>query len=249
MTTPDPNYCTWVEIYALDGLSPTEAQEFEQHLGGCETCQRALAAYSQTTNALLHGAASEVAPPLGMKERVLTNVLGHSTTSADKPQAMPRGRDRAAKGSARPKAYLPWVVSAAMFLLTLYAFGRGAAPRQPLPPTSLGVVAKVANLTALNSWAAHGKAYVIKQSANRNVLMISFQGLHPTAPKNVYQVWFVKKNGVQSAGTFVPQPNGQAFFASVIPSHIKFSEIAVTLEPSAYDTQPRGTKVLAGNLT
>ncbi len=56
--------------YALDALDPEERSAYEAHLAGCERCQRELASFWETTEALAI-AASGPAPSLALRERIL----------------------------------------------------------------------------------------------------------------------------------------------------------------------------------
>jgi anti-sigma-K factor RskA len=49
--------------YALDALSPQEAEAYEQHLGQCERCREELAGLSEATTALAYGAVAPEPPP------------------------------------------------------------------------------------------------------------------------------------------------------------------------------------------
>jgi anti-sigma-K factor RskA len=49
--------------YALDALSPEEAEAYEQHLGQCERCREELAGLSEATTALAFGAVAPAPPP------------------------------------------------------------------------------------------------------------------------------------------------------------------------------------------
>lgn len=58
--------------YALDALDPPERAAFEAHFASCGTCRREVGEYRETAAAL--GAATEVAPPAGLRSRVLAEV-------------------------------------------------------------------------------------------------------------------------------------------------------------------------------
>jgi anti-sigma-K factor RskA len=56
--------------YALDALSPQEAEAYEQHLGQCERCREELAGLSEAATALAFGAVAP-APPPRLRESIL----------------------------------------------------------------------------------------------------------------------------------------------------------------------------------
>jgi anti-sigma factor RsiW len=59
--------------YALDALDSDERSAYEEHLAGCEHCQRELASFWTTTEALAV-AASGPEPSTALRERILANV-------------------------------------------------------------------------------------------------------------------------------------------------------------------------------
>jgi anti-sigma factor RsiW len=59
--------------YALDALEPEERSAYEAHLPGCEDCQRELAAFWETTEALAV-ATSGPTPSPALRERILADV-------------------------------------------------------------------------------------------------------------------------------------------------------------------------------
>ncbi|MCY0875708.1 MAG: anti-sigma factor [Firmicutes bacterium] len=62
--------CSLRELYVLDGLTAGERAAFEQHLQACTECQAEVAALQDVSEYLLYDFA-DVAPPSGMRERVL----------------------------------------------------------------------------------------------------------------------------------------------------------------------------------
>ncbi len=56
--------------YALDALSPQEAEAYEQHLGQCERCREELAGLSEAATALAFGAVAP-APPARLRTSIL----------------------------------------------------------------------------------------------------------------------------------------------------------------------------------
>lgn len=58
-----------VGAYALDALDESERDAFEQHLAGCQSCQRELAEFTETTARL--GVLGDVAPPPELRGSLL----------------------------------------------------------------------------------------------------------------------------------------------------------------------------------
>ncbi|OMF38575.1 hypothetical protein CXK86_29675 [Paenibacillus sp. BGI2013] len=76
-------------MYVLGGLEAEEVAAFEAHMATCEPCRQEVRELQEVTG-FLPLAAEPVAPPQGMRARVLGNVLGHAQESAEaKPAATP----------------------------------------------------------------------------------------------------------------------------------------------------------------
>ena len=76
-------------MYVLGGLEAEEVAAFEAHMATCEPCRQEVRELQEVTG-FLPLAAEPVAPPQGMRARVLGNVLGHAQESAEaKPAAAP----------------------------------------------------------------------------------------------------------------------------------------------------------------
>ncbi|WP_339168321.1 anti-sigma factor [Paenibacillus sp. FSL R5-0341] len=76
-------------MYVLGGLEAEEVAAFEAHMANCEPCRQEVRELQEVTG-FLPLAAEPVAPPPGMRARVLGNVLGHVQESAEaKPAAAP----------------------------------------------------------------------------------------------------------------------------------------------------------------
>lgn len=68
--------------YALDALSPSEAETYERHLSQCEECRRELAELNETAAALAFGAVAP-APPARLRTAIL------DTAAAERSNVVP----------------------------------------------------------------------------------------------------------------------------------------------------------------
>lgn len=76
-------------MYVLGGLEAEEVEAFEAHLKDCDVCRQEVKELQEVTG-FLPLAAEPVAPPPGMRARVLGNVLGQSQGGAEaKPATAP----------------------------------------------------------------------------------------------------------------------------------------------------------------
>lgn len=114
-------------VYVLGGLEAEEVAAFEAHLAQCESCRQEVRELQEVTG-FLPLAAEPVAPPPGMRARVLSNVLGHAQESAGtKPAAAP----------AKPEA---------------------AQPGQGLPPETAVPAARAEEAAQAQPWQPQGRA-------------------------------------------------------------------------------------------
>ncbi|WNQ12472.1 anti-sigma factor [Paenibacillus aurantius] len=67
--------CDWAELYVLDALSAEEREPYEKHLAICATCRSRVEEFARITE-VLPLTSEAVEPPSGMKERILSRVLG-----------------------------------------------------------------------------------------------------------------------------------------------------------------------------
>jgi anti-sigma-K factor RskA len=72
----DPHDLT--AAYALDALSPDEAEAYERHLGQCEECREQLAELNETAAALAFGAVAP-APPARLRASILDAAAAERT--------------------------------------------------------------------------------------------------------------------------------------------------------------------------
>jgi anti-sigma-K factor RskA len=77
--------------YALDALSPQEAEAYEQHLGQCERCREELAGLSEAATALAYGSVAPEPPPR-LRESILDAARAERSNVVPLPQRRWVGR-------------------------------------------------------------------------------------------------------------------------------------------------------------
>lgn len=128
-------------VYVLGGLEAEEVAAFEAHLAHCESCRQEVRELQEVTG-FLPLAAEPVAPPPGMRARVLGNVLGHAQESAEaKPAAAP----------AQPEA-------PAVLQEDLAPQHEAAQPGQGLPPETAVPAARAEEAAQAQPWQPQGRA-------------------------------------------------------------------------------------------
>ncbi|WP_206886086.1 anti-sigma factor domain-containing protein [Alicyclobacillus mali (ex Roth et al. 2021)] len=135
----------------------------------------------------------------------------------------------------------PWAA------LVLVAAGLGWSLHRVAPYQTIGEVKTQVQL-APTAGMGSAQMWVIASPQGKEML-IRFHGLKRPVGSQVYQVWVIH-NGQppQSAGVFVPDAQGNAVFASLMPNE-PVNVVAVTLEPKAIDVRPLGTMVFKAQLS
>jgi len=82
-----------IGAYLLGALNDLERQAFEQHLNGCSECRDEVERLRPAAEAL-PGSVQQLAPPPGLKTRLMAEVEGNGAAAA------PAARDRAGRGRA-----------------------------------------------------------------------------------------------------------------------------------------------------
>ncbi len=270
MSNEHTTFCDLKEMYVLGGLSEEETAEFEQHLPECSVCGPEVAELRKVVN-LLPLAVEQITPQTGMKQRILGNILNASElgSAASKPVFQGVGANHAAKveepqrkpetETKRSSSFLQrlaiYGLSAAVLLLCVYSFqltrnindlkldiALATGPdKQPIR------VNEVVSLSqAAKDIVAEGLATIVIDSRGTH-LLVQADKLPELKGKEAYQVWLIKGEQKFNAGTFLSHQGKGALYLTFEPE--SYDTIAVTLEPDAEGTVPRGSLVLAAPLT
>ena len=134
-------------MYVLGGLEAEEVAAFEAHMANCESCRQEVKELQEVTG-FLPLAAEPVAPPPGMRARVLGNVLGHAQESVGtKPAAAPAETEAPVvlQGDLAPQ------------------HERAAQPGPGLPPETAVAGARVEEAAQAQPWQPQGRARARQQ--------------------------------------------------------------------------------------
>jgi hypothetical protein len=110
------------------------------------------------------------------------------------------------------------------------------------PLQGLKVNESVALSPAGDNNSAKGVASIVADTSGTH-LVIQAEGLQELTGTEVYQVWLIKGDSPQNAGTFIPQDGNGALYYSFDPKD--YDTVAITLEPDDGGETPRGKIVLA----
>lgn len=233
--------CEQLLDYYNGHLSQLEKAQFEKHLKSCPQCQEELRELEQLMD-YMPFASDVVEPPKDLEDRVMAGILGEEKRTAN---AEPSSKMK------KKTWFLP-SVAAALFLSLIgnaYLFSQLEDQDEVVEQATIDQVVQYVDLAAVNG-NARGTASIIKQGAQTS-MVVQASELQELSNDEVYQVWLIKDDQPERAGTFVTSKDGKG---SVV---FKFNEeftkkdwdtVAITLEPDANSQLPQGDIVLASEI-
>ena len=236
--------------YALDALSPEEAEEFRRHLAGCHACHEEVRELQAAAARI--GAGQAATPPPELKVRILA--------AADRTPQMPPSRgDRApqspsntgwepppatrtAKGASR--RWQSWVgaAAAAVILVGGGAIGVGALLDEDDSGLSEAAVEvfEAGDTRTRTVETANGGRITVGVSPSRNEMAVDTRELPELEGGRVYQLWAVRGEETVSAAV-VSDPEVGA--AMQMPA--EQTKVAVTVEPRGGSEQPTSPPIVS----
>ncbi|MFS0839250.1 anti-sigma factor domain-containing protein [Paenibacillus sp. 1P03SA] len=113
-------------------------------------------------------------------------------------------------------------------------------------PSQASKANKVVKLNpAVEGIVAEGLATIVIDAKGTH-LVVQAEKLPALRDSQAFQVWLIKGEQKVNAGTFLPQGGTGALYYTFEPKD--YDTVAITLEPDAGGTQPRGTLVLAAKI-
>jgi anti-sigma factor RsiW len=233
--------CEQLLDYYNGHLSQLEKAQFEKHLKSCPQCQEELRELEQLMD-YMPFASEVVEPPKDLEDRVMAGILGEEKRTAN---VEPRSKKKT-------KTWFLPSVAAALFLSLIgnaYLFSQLEDQNEVVEQATIDQVVQYVDLAAVNG-NARGTASIIKQGAQTS-MVVQASELQELSNEEVYQVWLIKDDQPERAGTFVASKDGKG---SVV---FKFNEeftkedwdtVAITLEPDANSQLPKGDIVLASEI-
>jgi anti-sigma factor RsiW len=228
--------CDHLFDYYNQHLNESDKAAFEKHLENCEDCREALVELHQL-NEFLPYASEPINPPEGLEEQVFANIEESTVPfRKDKPQRR-------------------WLFPAAAAVLALSLLGNAYMFTQIQKEEEIQEQAVIDQVTQYVELAAvtgnaKGTASIIKQG-EQSSLVVQASQLEDLTKDQVYQVWLIKDEKPQRAGTFVTGQDGKG--SVIFKMNEEFARkdwdtVAITLEPDANSQLPQGEIVLASEI-
>ncbi|UTE72432.1 anti-sigma factor [Rossellomorea marisflavi] len=234
--------CDHILDYYNGHLSELEKAAFEKHLASCSECQDFLKELEQISGYLPYSS-EPVEPPTDLEDRVFARILNESEEKQE-PAAAPRQKRRR-----------PWIfpsIAAALALSIIgnaYLFTQLEDQKRVVEEATIDEVVEYAELAPVSGQGT-GTASIIKQGKQTS-MVVQASDLAKLSDKEVYQVWLIKDEKPERAGTFVTSGDGKG--SVIFKFNEEFTEkdwdqVAVSLEPDANSELPQGEIVLAADI-
>jgi anti-sigma-K factor RskA len=212
--------------FALDALSPQEAEEFRTHLEGCAVCRQEVRELREAAARM--GEVEALAPPPELKARVLA--------VADRtPQKPPKIVPLSGTTPARRR----WARRLAAAAAAVVVIGGGAIGVQTLVgDQDTGLQAAVVQVFEAGDAhvaeveTSHGPLRVAT-SAGKSEMAVDTSNLRSLDSAHVYQLWSIQDGSPVSVGILDNPKTGAAM---AMPA--AGTEVAITVEPAGGSERP-----------
>lgn len=236
-----PDHERWQDAagaYVLDALAQDEKAPYEAHLEGCPACRHEVEELSVAA-AALPVAATPVAPPPALKERVMTEVrreaelLAAAGPSADRPP-------RAGRAPRRRFALAGWRLAPVAAALLIAGVLAGVGLGRALD----GDGTRTVTATVDREQAPQASARLEIEDGRAQLVAEDL----PAPPEGrVYQVWIMRQGASSPEPTpalFLPRRDGTA--VATVPGSVSDARsVLVTDEPAGGSPAPTRRPVLA----
>lgn len=213
--------------YCLDALDADERERFETHLAHCATCRTDVAEMTATAGALAE--ASAMAPPPGLKERVMAEV---ATTRQEAPSVP--GRHAEVVDIASRRRWAPvWIGAAAA--VVLIAVGAVLVVDRGGNDLDDHLAAPDLVLAELDGDAG---AVRIAWSPARDRVAVLADGLAAPGPGRVYELWAIAGGAPVPAGLFSAEDGTIREVVDV--ADLDVEAWGITIEPAGGSPAPTG---------
>ncbi|RIW27661.1 hypothetical protein D3H55_22745 [Bacillus salacetis] len=233
--------CDQLLDYYNGHLTDLDKARFEKHLADCSECREELQQLRELEDYLPY-ASEPVAPPPGMEDRVFAGILKDEDQNSESSHPAARKRNK-------------WLLPSAAALLAVSLLGNAYFLTQmdeqrdiAEVEDSIDQVMKYAELAAVEG-SARGTASIIKQGEETK-LVVQASELQQLKNDEVYQVWLIKDEKPERAGTFtIEDGKGSVVFNfNENYENTDWDMVAVSHEPDPDSQLPQGEVILASEL-
>ncbi|MDQ3910508.1 MAG: anti-sigma factor [Actinomycetota bacterium] len=202
---------TWELIgpYVLGALNPEEEGTVERHLTQCATCHKEEGELRETHERIAGASIAASSVPPDLKSRVLESIP-HRERSGPARGMFPLGRTAVAAAA----VLLLFALSAVAYSVGLFG---GTTEKADLASTELAPEA--------------GGELKVRDSGTAYEASLEVWGLPQTGPDEYYELWFGRKDGRVSVGTFTVDEGGRGKISAICPEVAgEYERVGITLE-------------------
>jgi anti-sigma-K factor RskA len=223
---------TLAGAYAIDALSPAEAEAFTKHLDECPACRDEVRELQEAAARM--GASEATAPPSALKARILA--------AADQQPQLPPTVTHLDQRPRRRWAPRLAGIAAAVVLLAGAVFGVSRLLDQEEPPVAANPVSQVftapdAHVKTVRT--SDGHVLRVATSPESGRMALATKSLGRLKDERVYQMWAVHNNRVTSIGVIDNLSRGK-----VMPIPTSGTTVAITVEPEGGSRQPTSAPIV-----
>jgi anti-sigma-K factor RskA len=222
--------------YALNALSPEEAEQFRKHLDECAVCQQEVRELQRAAASM--GASESVLPPAHLKVDVMRAV--------DRtPQLPPYSGSNVISVPRHRWGRMFFLAAAAFVLVVGGAVGisqlTGDDEQQATLAEGVVQVFEAPDANTATMETANGGTISVATSPALGQMAVDTDELPPLDEQHVYQLWAIHNGATASVG--VLEPDRGASMDMPTPD----TEVAITVEPAGGSTQPTTEPIMRVN--
>lgn len=219
--------------YAIDALSPAEAEEFEKHLDDCPACRDEVRELQGAAARM--GAGEATVPPPSLKARVLA-------AADQQPQLRPKVTSIDERRSHRWVPRVAGLAAAAVLLAGAVVGISRPWEEQNAPPVAGNQVSEVFNAPDAHTTTvrtADGHRLRVATSPESGQMAIKTGTLARLKGDRVYQMWAEHNGRVTSVGLIDDLSAGK-----VMPIPTYGTTVAITVEPEGGSKKPTNPPIV-----
>jgi len=240
--------------FALGGLEPEEAAEVRRHLASCPGCQKELEEI-ETVRHSLEAAPPPAAPPVYLKDEILSHVRAEGLSSSIKEEPEESSSLEEQTGSSRTSRFnrfknlriiLPSVAAAAVVAMVTLGVFFGFM-REDAPVATIQLVPTPQETAGLKGY--WGVAEIRPQPSGNQQVELKLNNFEEPKPNSYYELWFVSGERRISAGSFTSVGQGETkVLLNVPPEARNYHTLLITEEHMDNDTAPSQEVALKGEM-
>jgi anti-sigma-K factor RskA len=235
--------------YALDALTDDERAEFEKHLDRCPSCAEEVRGLRETAARL--ALATAVAPPPGMRQRVLAAAALTRQLPPTGRSLLPRSRGSRRRSLSRAglTAGILALAAAVAFLLVMQLSTSHQLRQARQDNSAIAAVLAAPDARIESLPATAGGTVTAVTSLRQEEAVVTTSDLPALPGTRVYQLWVITAaGGAKSVGLLAFTSSGSTT-PVLADGVLRGDRLGITVEPAGGTPQPTTTPVVVMPVT